>query len=134
MQTQSGFGCSVTGHCHQYTMPRPRGTPDSSGRCATSACCCRINPAFRWWCQGAPSDCRGDDEVVKPASGCRSLAWQRDFAGARDFLHAERIHQADKFLHLAFGAGDFDGEAFGLHIHDFGAENVRDLHHLGARF
>ena len=35
-------------------MPRPRGTPDSSGGCATGACYCRINPAFRWWCQGVP--------------------------------------------------------------------------------
>jgi hypothetical protein len=44
----------ASGHCHQRTMPRPRGTPDSSGRCATGACCCRMNPAFRRWCRGAP--------------------------------------------------------------------------------
>ena len=74
------------------------------------------------------------EAVGYPQSPFRSwlLAGQCDFARARDFLHAERIHQADEFLHLAFGAGDFNGDRFRLHVHDFGAENVRDLHHLGA--
>ncbi len=40
------------------------------------------------------------------------------------------LHQS-KF-HFAFVAGDFDGEALGLDIYDFGAEDVGDLHHLRA--
>ncbi len=38
-----------------------------------------------------------------------------------------------KLVHLAFVAGDFDGQALGLHIDDFGAENIGHLHDLGAR-
>jgi len=37
------------------------------------------------------------------------LARQGNLAGTGDFLHAERPHQVDEFLHLAFGAGDLDG-------------------------
>src|SRR6185369_17054359 len=37
------------------------------------------------------------------------------------------------FLHFVFAAGDFDGDALRLHIHDLGPENIGDLHDFGAR-
>jgi hypothetical protein len=58
---------------------------------------------------------------------------QRDLSRARQFQHAEGFHQVEEFFHLAVVASDLDRQRFGLHVHDFGAENIRDLHHLGAR-
>src|ERR1043166_2630549 len=61
------------------------------------------------------------------------LPRHRHFPRPRQVQHTEWLQQFDEFFHLAFVAGDLDGQALGLHVHDFGAENVRDLHHLGPR-
>ena len=63
-----------------------------------------------------------------------SRRWRERFARAGQFRDAECFHQAEEFFDFAFVAGDFDGEALGLNVHDFGAENVGDLHDFGAGF
>ena len=62
------------------------------------------------------------------------FSWQGGFAGADEFEHAEGAHELHKFVGFAFVAGNFDGETGGLHIDNFGAKNVGDLHHFRAGF
>ena len=49
-------------------------------------------------------------------------------------LIPKRSMSMRNFVHLAVGAGHFDGERFRLHVDDLGAEDIADLHHLGASF
>jgi len=46
-------------------------------------------------------------------------AGQGDLARAGQVEDAEVAHEGDEFLHLALVAGEFNGEAFRLHVHDF---------------
>ena len=61
-----------------------------------------------------------------------STAWEGDLAGAGELENPERLHQFDELLDLAFIARDLDGETVLLHIDNFCAENVCDLHHFGS--
>src|SRR5579872_7492309 len=63
-----------------------------------------------------------------------SLPRHRHTAGAGQIQDAEALHQDEKFLDLAFIAGDFHRQSLRLHVHNLGAENVRDLHHFRAGF
>src|SRR5471032_206113 len=56
----------------------------------------------------------------------------RDFARAGEVENAKGLHEQDERRHLRFVAGDLDGEVLRLHVDDLGAEDVANLHHLGA--
>ena len=72
-----------------------------------------------------------EQEIIGSQPG-ELFSRQGDLSGARDFLHAERIHEGEKFFDFAVVAGNLNGQGFGLHVHDFGAKDVGDLHDLGA--
>jgi len=61
-----------------------------------------------------------------------SAAGQGDPARPAQFEDSEGFHQGEKLVDLALVAGHLDGEAGGLHVDDFGAEDVANLHHLRA--
>lgn len=55
-----------------------------------------------------------------------------DFAGAGEVGDAEGFHEFEELVDFAFVAGEFDGEIAVLHVDDFRAENIADLHDFGA--
>lgn len=59
-------------------------------------------------------------------------AGEGDFSRAGEVADAEVSHEGEELGDFAFGAGDFDGEFFRLHIDDLGTENIANLHDVAA--
>ena len=57
----------------------------------------------------------------------------RDTAGAHHLDHAKGAQQLDQAVHAIFGADGLNDQRVQRDVHDLGAVDVHDLHHLGAR-
>ncbi len=93
-----------------------------------------------WW-PGRSTACvaraagggRARAEAQSPASGLAATARDRDLAGAGHLDEPERPHQRLEGVHLVAGAGDLDHHRALGHVDHLGAEDLADLHDLGAR-